>query len=58
MDPYPGRRRCNRLALCGLVARPYEPLADSPAGGGFPARGKPLHGPTKPVLCSRVRRHV
>src|SRR5687767_9218800 len=32
----------------GLVARPYEPLADSRAG---------THGPTKPVSCSRFRRH-
>src|SRR5437868_1039763 len=33
----------------GLVARPYEPLADSRAG---------THGPTKPVLCSRFREHI
>src|SRR5579862_4628781 len=39
---------CTRLALCGLVARPYEPLADSRAG---------THGPTMPVLCSRFREH-
>src|SRR5687768_7454311 len=32
----------------GLVARPYEPLADSRAG---------THGPTKPVPCSRFREH-
>src|SRR5437762_11472815 len=30
----------------GLVARPYEPLADSPTG---------TWSPTKPVLCSRVK---
>src|SRR5216684_5564737 len=32
----------------GLVARHYEPLADSHAG---------THGPAKPVLCSRFREH-
>src|SRR6202521_1615827 len=41
-------RICTRLALDGLVARPYEPLADNLAG---------TQGPTKPVLCSRFRRH-
>src|SRR5205823_556650 len=35
-----------RLALDGLVARPYEPLADSACG---------TMRPTKPVLCSRFR---
>src|SRR5688572_18470553 len=32
----------------GLVARPYEPLADSPPGTA---------DPTKPVPCSRFREH-
>src|SRR5687768_14887322 len=32
----------------GLVARPYEPLADSLPG---------TEGPTKPVPCSRFREH-
>src|SRR5512135_3025807 len=43
------RRACTRLARIGLVARPYEPLADSRTG---------THGPTKPVLCSRFRRQI
>src|SRR5258708_30080889 len=43
----------------GLVARPYEPLADSHAGGPqlVGAVGNP-HGPTKPFLCSRFREHM
>ena len=43
----PARAVLHPTGAHGLVARPYEPLADSHAG---------THGPTKPVFCSRFRR--
>src|SRR5205823_6739000 len=44
-----GAARIAPTGAHGLVARPYEPLADNPAG---------TQGPTKPVFCSRFKRHI